>query len=203
MRTLIITLLLSLSALAGGKESTIAVCMESTNESGSGTGVCIANDGKGKSLILTNRHVLDKATKCWGVVGGALSTGTVLFVNDGVDDLAAMEIDVLVPKITLAPGDPVAGTSVSHYGRMSGPQKGMMKGAVELTYGDGRKVTELLSDLLSIPGDSGAGLFDAQDQLVALNTGRLGTVDKGLQMGVPVSKITEVLKLKAGKWGFK
>ncbi len=203
MRALLVTLLLCFPVYADGKSATVPVAVEGVGIAGSGTGVCIASAG-GKSLVITNRHVLKDVTKCWAIVDGKLVKGTVVFVNDGPDDLAAMEIEATVDVAVLATADPAIGDSVTHYGRMSGPQKGKVQGLLGFTTGAGVQVIELLSDTVSIPGDSGAGVFSATDQLVSLNTGRIGPIDTGMQMGVPVTHIRAVLADKLPKnWVIK
>jgi S1-C subfamily serine protease len=201
MRTLLCLLLSACVAWAGGKESSVTVVIESLKGgSGHGSGCCVANDGKAVSLILTNRHVVQNADKVWIIQNGKLVKGLVIFVNDGPDDLAAFTVPVLIPRVTLAPGNPALGTEVSCYGSTSGPQKGTIKGSLELVYGDGRKETVMSSSLLSIPGDSGAGVFDAKDQLVSLNTGLLGTMEQGYQIGIPVESIRDVMTNKVKDW---
>lgn len=201
MRILIALLLSCSAAWADYKPSTFVVVFEGKTGSGHGSGTCIANDGKGTSLICTNRHVVADSTSIWVISDAKLIKGTVVFINLPTEvDVACFTVPLLIPKVDLSLSDPVAPIAVQMNGRTSGSQTGKAIEMLELTYKDGSKFTYLSSDLLSIAGDSGAGVFNDKDELVAMNLGRIGSIADGQQIGVPVSHLRETLYSKCPTW---
>lgn len=141
-----------------------------------GSGTCVACDG-GKSLVVTNRHVVE-GTPLGARVAVTTADGTrhggTLLATDRRADLALVLVDAVLPAAELAAAPPPAGTPVRQWGRdWRGQGRPVFKAGVFLGIGRGTvggvTITETTID--SISGDSGCGVFDEHGRLVAVNWG--------------------------------
>lgn len=157
-----------------------------------GSGTVLASED-GKSLVVTNHHVVP--TNIAGVVvihkekeypARLLVTG-----NDDVD-LSLLIVDVKLPAAPLATKLPKLGDKVRHWGSTSGPAEGKVTGATASL-----PTPSLDSTLSSIPGDSGAGVFDTDGKLVAVNWGRTAMPLDANQAGVPAFYVRKMVKENA------
>jgi S1-C subfamily serine protease len=162
-------------------------------DSGSGT---VVLSGRGRSLVLTNWHVVPKATGKILVHLGGRSYPAVHRGSDGVVDLTMLEVAAELPAVELATELPAVGTTLRQFGFPGGgpqtPKSGPAVGTSgsrrmnrvsdaappagvptrlvngELCY-DGGEVYYV--DFPPQEGDSGSGLFDPAGRLVAVNWG--------------------------------
>lgn len=160
-------------------------------DSGSGSGIVVK--GGESSVVLTNKHVVEGRSGVWVVVEGKLVAAKEVVV-DPADDLAIVVVGVRLPAVPLAESEPAAGEKVVAWGRMSGPCAGKVERVCEYV----GKPSSLLTTCLSLPGDSGGGVCDAEGRLVAVNWGRHDGVSGGLQAGVRLPAIRDFLR-RAGK----
>lgn len=166
---LALALAFALLAPAAAQEKS---CVAVLTIHGAGSGTCIAHDGT-HGVFLTNKHVIDKDEKVWILHEGKRYPATFLKAHASAD-LAVVRAAVAVPAAPLAATEPAVGSAVRHFGRATGTtwgQSGKVTGLTKFVSPDG---TVLNSDLFSIPGDSGAALFNAQGQIVAVHYAVLG-----------------------------
>lgn len=180
-----------------------AVCVL-TND-GAGSGTVTARKGK-LALIITNHHVVDGAKRIWIVQRGKTKVpATLLATAPKGTDLALVTAEIDNPAVALAAAEPTAKDKITHYGHATGPQKGQVVGLINYT--DGRAMT---SDVFSIVGDSGAGLFNKNNELVGVHWGRSAESkeklenDESLENSVPLDTIKKFLadKAPATKWDY-
>jgi serine protease Do len=169
---------------------------------GAGSGTVIANN-ESESLILTNRHVVKDSTKMWVAYEDKIYKAEVVLVSDNGDDLALIKIKKKIKAVGISDKDADVNQEITHYGKMSGPYKGKSTGFALIS--DKNKPKEnyviMLFDMLCIPGDSGGGIFDKDGVLIGVNFGRMGDIDTGTGLSVPVSAVQDFLK-KVNGWKF-
>lgn len=179
------------------------VCVLSNDGAGSGTVVARQGD---TALILTNQHVVDGAKKLWIVQRGKPKVkATLLAEAPKGTDLALVTAEIPNPAVAIADREPKAKDRINHFGHATGPQKGHMVGWANYT--DGRA---MISDIFSIVGDSGAGLFNADNELVGVHWGRSAESkqkwddDETLENSVPLDAVKKFLedKAPAKKWEY-
>lgn len=134
-------------------------CVNVIRRDGAGSGT-VVHSADGKSLVLTCRHVCPDAAKVWVVakIDGKPTRfeAKCIGVSHGAD-LAMLSVDAALTPVSLAESDPAVGDAVSHHGKASGPQSGKVM--------EKRFPNDIQSALLTVSGDSGAGLFDARCHL--------------------------------------
>jgi S1-C subfamily serine protease len=145
----------------------LSPAVEVRNGPVSGSGTCV-HSAAGKSLILTNRHVVADRPSGWVVAGAdRWSEGTVKAVSPDAD-LALIECPGSFPVAPLAESDP-AGLPVRRLGFGRGVLRVAAGRLGELVRGKDRVTT-----MESIPGDSGSGVLDPDGRLVAVTWGQFG-----------------------------
>lgn len=140
-----------------------------------GSGTVLAAE-KAKSLVLTNRHVVANAG-----VGGAVTVddgkarypGQVVAISSG-PDLALIVVNGKLVPAELATTPPAPGAEVRTWGRdHTGNGRPVFKRGKALGpspgFVHGYPVWE--TSINSVKGDSGCGVFDADDRLCAVNWG--------------------------------
>jgi Trypsin-like peptidase domain len=170
-------------------------------EKWSASAVCVKSDGT-QSLVVTNNHVFsiqpyEGATFPVGdyplkgkvsTVSGKTSWEGIAVAGDNQHDLAFVVVPAVLAASPLAVKNAPPGTDVWH--------KGMgAKGAY--TFGkvlDLTTQTVFVSNLRSIPGDSGAGIFGPTGDVVAVNCGRISWSIDAPERGTPAETIREVLE---------
>lgn len=180
----------------GAPESAVRVIMAG----GQCSGTCIATDGK-ESLVLSCNHCFSadhlgadirnptaypQAVRVKTLDGSRTLTGRAVRGSSQAD-MGLVVVEGVLPVATINPKVPPAGTPVTHYGITSGPASGKVK-AVPSGYG-ANPTQQFRSDLTSIPGDSGAGVF-AGNELVAVNWGYWSNKDQG---GTPIKYAVDLL----------
>lgn len=168
MRSLIVMLALSPVVVAQQE-----ACVKIINVNGAASGTVVGYDGK-KSYILTNKHVApDASKKCWIIRDGELTATTFIKAHAEVD-LALLSVDAKLSIAALADVDVTESDSVRHYGSATGPQKGIATGLITYVH---TRYKSISGDFFSVPGDSGAGLFNAKGSLVGVLFARNGPPD--------------------------
>lgn len=155
-----------------------------------GSGVCIANNDK-KSLIITNRHVVDNETNVMVHHKNKQYTGTVLD-RDANMDVAAVVVDVILPVAVMSYEDIPPNRQVFRNGIGSGFQVGRTKAQAPgyLTWD-----MQFLAEGLSQSGDSGSPYFNEEGYMVALHCGQHNNTPRG----TPITPIRSWLRSKFGK----
>lgn len=160
-----------------------------------GSGTVVACED-GKSLVLTNRHVVDNPGSASITVKDKTYAATVLAM-DSKADLAILLVKAELPVVEIAESEPATGEPVRQWGRdWHGQGKPIFKTGkyIGVTAGvrtDGSAYTyETTID--SISGDSGCGIFDRTGRLVAVNWGR-PNVGHG-QLAVGLKDVVAFLK---------
>lgn len=148
-----------------GDPSLTAVGVKAGTATGSGT--VVLSDGT-KSAVLTCRHVVE-AGNGYAVVSGDKSWPADLSAVSPDADLALLVLDAKLPKADTA-ADCKVGSVVRQWGRPYGgkvtPKAGLMAGDEPFsTAGQLGGATSWWTTVACESGDSGAGLFDADDRL--------------------------------------
>lgn len=156
---------------------------------GAGTGAVIASEN-GRSLVLTNSHVVDnhrsgvtvtwwEGEKLYVTEATVLYTAPVrqigpsLIAIDG-PDVALLMVGHVLPAAKLAGDLPAVGDRVEQfgYGGMSGPVSYTAKHKVGSVLGSAwDNGPELVTSIHSESGDSGSGVWNARGELVGLTAG--------------------------------
>ncbi len=164
---------------------------------GAGSGVIMTNDG----YIVTNNHVVDKATKIIVVLKDGTSYDGTLKGTDSVTDLAVIKIDAM-NLIPATPGDSdslVVGELAVAIGNPLGELGGTVTEGIisaldrEINI-EGRVMNLLQTSAAINPGNSGGGLFDKYGKLVGIvNAKSSGSNIEGLGFAIPINTATKVV----------
>ena len=163
-----------------------------------GTGMIVSKDG----YVLTNKHVIDGATKVTVVTDAGDTYDDVDIVGeDPLNDVAYLKINGAKDLPTIALGDSktvAVGQPVLAIGNALGAyQNSVTQGIIS---GTGRSVTagdsngnnqETLTDMLQTdaainPGNSGGPLVNAAGEVIGINTA-VATSANGLGFAIPIS----------------
>ncbi len=172
-------------------------------ESSAGTGVVLSKDG----YILTNKHVIDGATKIVVIDHqGEAYDKVKLVATDPLNDIAFLkiaEVDNLNPielgdSKTIRVGQPVLaiGNSLGQY--QNTVTNGIISGiGRNIVAGSGVK-TEQLSDLIQTnaainPGNSGGPLINAGGQIIGINTAIAANANN-LGFAIPIGAAKGMIK---------
>ena len=190
-------------------DTTVASPNGSGATEAAGTGMIISSSG----LVLTNNHVVNRATTIRVTVPGHSGTypGTVVGV-DTLDDIALVKITGLsgLPTVSFGNSSNVTlGASVVAIGNALG-QGGtptVVTGAISalgrtITAGEqGSTVTETLHNMLQttapiVPGDSGGPLVDTSGQVIGMDTAA-ATADTGTTLGfaIPIDRARRIVSM--------
>lgn len=171
------------------REMTVRIRASGCGALGTGSGFAI-----GDGVIVTNRHVLEDATRVslntWD--GGSMEASVL--GADFTDDLALVRIDGELPSAgRLAAADPEPGSAVTVVGYPLGGQQTLMSGEVvdyaRLDSLDGPRVVRLSAEIW--PGSSGGPVLDERGEVVGVVFAIERATDYAL--AVPVSHVREVL----------
>lgn len=130
---------------------------------GGGSGTVVHVDS-GRSLILTCKHVCPDAAKVYVVanIDGTRKRFPARWLGVSSQyDLAMLSIDATLTAAVIADSNPAVGDVVTHHGKASGPQSG--KVSEHKLYAD--RTIDTQTETLSVPCDSGAGLFNSDGKL--------------------------------------
>lgn len=164
---------------------------------GAGSGVIMTNDG----YIVTNNHVVDKASKITVVLKDGTSYEGTVKGTDSVTDLAVVKIDAM-NLIPATPGDSdslVVGELAVAIGNPLGELGGTVTEGIisaldrEINI-EGRVMNLLQTSAAINPGNSGGGLFDKYGKLVGIvNAKSSGSNIEGLGFAIPINTATKVV----------
>jgi S1-C subfamily serine protease len=153
---------------------------------GNGSGVAVRVDG-GSTWVLTCRHVVSDGT---GAADGTVRWDWTFLVRsrgraypaelkgyDSAVDVAVLKVPAVLPVAPIAQRDPAKGDPVRMFGYGGPPQEGKALGFVNGNV-QGKGVS-LYVTFRPVGGDSGAGVFNAQGEVVGVNWGVSNTLAAG------------------------
>lgn len=165
--------------------------------SGAGSGVIITEDG----YIITNNHVIDKATSINVTLrNGETYPATVIGLDDQ-SDVALLKIEAtrLTPASIGKSGNLVVGQTVVAIGNPLGQLGGTVTNGIisaldrSITL-EGKTMRLMQTNAAINPGNSGGGLFDAQGNLIGLVVAKSAGEDiEGLGFAIPIDDIVKIL----------
>lgn len=178
----------------------------------SGSATCIACEG-GRSLVLTNNHIFaphvppNQPTpraaypidvEVWSVDWKRKWAGKAVDgVGDDGGDLALVVVETEMPCVTTAEADATPGTPIWHFGVSTRDYGGRRAGFVAApTYSVSQPDNTFRGDIGSVSGDSGAGIFNGDHELVGVNSGRIGHPGTDQQRGATVGVIRGFLRTR-------
>lgn len=170
---------------------------ETTEETGSGSGVIITSDG----YIVTNNHVVEGASglKVY-LQDGTEYEGTIVGADE-LTDLAVVKIEATgLPAATLGNSSSVlVGEAVYAIGNplgvfTSSVSAGIVSGLNRTLEVEGQNMTLMQTDASVNPGNSGGGLFNAKGELIGIvNAKSLGVDVEGLGFAIPIDDAKPVV----------
>lgn len=177
----------------------------STTGSAAGTGIIVTSDG----YILTNKHVIDGATKISVVLDdGTTYTDVKVAAVDPLNDVAFLKVNGVSDLVAATLGDSKTisvGQQVIAIGNALGEyQNSVTSGIVS---GTGRSLTatdstgtlsEQLTDMIQTDaainsGNSGGPLVNAAGQVIGINTAN-GYSAENIGFAIPISSVKGMLK---------
>ena len=170
-----------------------------------GSGVIVSPDG----YILTNNHVIDKATDIKVVLADRREFKARLVGADSKTDIAVLKVDATgLPVIPLGDSTTMkAGNFVLAVGNPFGLNQTVTMGIVSATGRGGLGIEDyedfIQTDAAINPGNSGGALVDVNGDLVGINTAILSGSggNQGVGFAIPVNMARQVMDeiLKHGK----
>lgn len=181
----------------------IGACVRVSWDRFSASGVCVAYEN-GKSLVVSNNHVFTEKRTPFGefaradyplecsvrTLDGKRTLRAIAVDGDKDADLAFLIVDGELPVAEMATADAPIGTKVWHRGIGSGGGQGKV-----LPVQQHPQAKQMFaSDCSSESGDSGAGVFDQDGRLVAVNCGRHSIEVGAAQRGTPITPIRNLAR---------
>jgi serine protease Do len=170
-----------------------------------GSGVIISPDG----YILTNNHVIDKATDIQVLLSDRRQLKAKLVGADSKTDVAVLKVDATaLPVVPLGqPNTLKPGNFVIAVGNPFGLNQTVTMGIVSATGRGGLGIEDyedfIQTDAAINPGNSGGALVDVNGNLVGINTAILSGSggNQGVGFAIPISLARQVMDeiLKNGK----
>ncbi len=168
-------------------------------EQGSGSGVIISQDG----YIVTNNHVVDKATKIMVILNNGDEYEGRVVGKDASTDLAVVKIEATgltyaqmgtsstlrVGERAIAIGNPLgqefAGTTT----------QGIISGLNRSVTIDNKVLNLIQTDAAINPGNSGGALVDEYGHLIGINTAKISsTTLEGLGFAIPIDEAKPIIE---------
>ncbi|HZJ88284.1 MAG TPA: trypsin-like peptidase domain-containing protein [Sphaerochaeta sp.] len=182
-----------------GSEGALAM---STDTKGTGSGIILSSDG----YILTNAHVVEKATTLQvGLWDGSVHSAFLVGL-DTVDDLAVIKIAVdrgmELQPVKLGDSESLkVGQKVIAIGNPFGYDRTMTEGIVSglnrpIKSAEGKVIMNAIqTDATINPGNSGGPLLNSQGEVVGINTSIFSTTgsSQGLGFAIPVATALTVI----------
>lgn len=164
------------------------VVIECPGSLGSGFAVETGTGDTATTTVLTNHHVVRGCTDGEGIVARRATTTfeTVLVTWDAEHDLAQLEIDADLPRLTIGE-TPEVGDQVVAVGAPLGLEESVTQGIVSKIDG-----ALLQTDTSINPGNSGGPLVDRHGEVVGITT--MTAADKGL--GVSIEGISWAVRMR-------
>jgi serine protease Do len=162
-----------------------------------GSGAIIDPDG----LVVTNAHVVEKASKIYVALPGETSEREATLVGiDAATDLAVLKLNVAgrLPSLTLAAdNDLLLGETVIAIGNPLGLENSVTTGVISapkrrLPDGSGGIGVFIQTDALINPGNSGGPLLNIDGRLIGINTA-IAQQAQGIGFAIPVDVIRRVV----------
>lgn len=203
MKTLVLSLLVAIASVAAAETPGYCVSIVAESAEGrtaAGSGTVMAKKGM-QRLVLTNRHVVENSSKIFLVHEGSLVAGDRVACSES-DDLAVFVVTIKLPLAKLATSSAAAGDVLHHFGSSTKSAKGTLREVIEIVEPKPRTRVMLCDKLLSIPGDSGAGVFNAKSELVGVNFAAEVPLSKSVALAVPLPAVTAFLK-DYQQWDFE
>ena len=211
MRSLLVPLAVVVSAAAAPaapRDSAVRVHrMITSTTADTGSGVVVAT-ADGVSAVVTNQHVCPDGGIGISVEHGGTAYRAEFAGADARHDVAVVLVRAELPPADLADGDAAPGTPVRQFGFGGGRgfhvKAGTVAGTETMVYpGDNRRRVSTMS-IAAENGDSGSGVYDPDDKLVAVTFGVAvagfpGEVVVNPGRAVPVSTVRPVAYELTGK----
>ena len=173
---------------------------------GQGSGVAYKQTSDGGTYILTNNHVVEKASKITVRSTAGKSWPATIVGRDPDNDIAVVKIDAKLPVIALGnSSNLVVGQTVVAIGSPFGLEHSVTSGVVSATgrslpdFGDSASGSYPLIDVIQTdaainPGNSGGALVDVSGRLIGINTAIYSDSGSsgGIGFAVPVNKAVDV-----------
>lgn len=174
-------------------------------ERGLGSGVIISPDG----YILTNNHVVDKATDIKVLLSDKRQLSGKVIGTDPKTDIAVVKIDATgLPTIALGDSSKLeVGDYAFAIGNPFGVGETATMGIISATGRNGLSIEDyedfIQTDAAINPGNSGGALLNARGALIGINTAILsgGGGNQGIGFAIPINMAKYVMDeiLKHGK----
>ncbi|MEE9584374.1 MAG: trypsin-like peptidase domain-containing protein [Candidatus Brocadiales bacterium] len=165
-----------------------------------GSGVIIDPEG----YIVTNEHVISRATKIIVTLSDGSTYDAELISSDHASDLAVLKVDSTEPFPYVKMGtseDLMIGESVVALGNPFGFKNSVTIGVVSATdrslsfpgtSGEGKYEGLIQTDALINPGNSGGPLVNINGELIGINAAIIGAA-QGIGFAIPVDKVRKTL----------
>ena len=169
-----------------------------------GTGIIVSSDG----YVLTNKHVIDSATKIYIVLDdGTVYRDVSLLATDPLNDVAYLKIQDAsdLPAATLGDSKTIAigqqvlaiGNALGQYqnsvtsGIISGTGRSLT--ATDSNYQNAESLTDMIqTDAAINSGNSGGPLVNAAGEVIGINTAV--SEGNGIGFAIPISAVKGMLK---------
>ncbi len=162
-----------------------------------GSGFLIHEDG----YLVTNAHVVERATDCKAVFADGTELSAVVVASDPASDLAVLKVDAPKPLPFLKMGrsdDLMPGETVIAIGNPFGYQHTVTTGVIsalnrELRFSNDRVYSGLIQTDASInPGNSGGPLLNVLGELIGINSAIRGDA-QNIGFAIPVDRLHDLL----------
>lgn len=166
-----------------------------------GSGVCVKSGG----YILTNSHVINKASNITLYFYNNTTAGAIILWQDEIMDIAILKSSVAIPYL------PMGDNNLSHVGQdimaVGTPlslnfthtfTKGIVSAinrTIKITTNNGEALMQNLiqHDASLNPGNSGGPLINALGEVVGINTLKISTAE-GLGFAIPINSVVSVVE---------
>jgi len=170
-----------------------------TQGSSSGSGFILTEDG----YIITNYHVVEKATAIQVITHDGTSYTAALIGSDATNDLAVLKIEatglsaatlgsshsLLIGDMVVAIGNPLGElSSTQTVGYISGIDR-------EVSTDSLTTISMIQTDAAINPGNSGGPLFNMQGQVIGITTAKYsGTTIEGIGFAIPIDDVAPLIE---------
>ena len=179
---------------------------EQQRERGLGSGVIVSGDG----YIVTNNHVIDKATDIKVILSDKRQLPGKVVGADPKTDIAVVKIDAKqLPTVTLGDSSKIqVGDYAFAIGNPFGVGETATMGIISATGRNGLDIEDyedfIQTDAAINPGNSGGALLDSRGEVIGINTAILAGQsggNQGIGFAIPVNMAKYVMDqiLKHGK----
>jgi len=165
-----------------------------------GSGVIVNADG----LVITNAHVVDRASKIWVILADGSQYTAREIAGDRLNDLALLQIEGLpmdkrlTPGRLARPGDLLLGETViavgNPYGLGHSISQGVLSAIGRKVYYEGRVLFDdiIQTDAPINPGNSGGPLINLDGETIGITTA-IHREGQGIGFAIPLSRVERLL----------